>query len=407
MSYRRLFLSIALCLTGLPGAVAASDTHVVCVQRQLTALGLDPGPADGINGTRTQDAVAAFVESLQDRSARALFEDLPDFSERAAVGWCREIGTYAPEVRTLMPSSEPPLILTTDDVSPEIRGYIARSYEDARLLFREEYGIETASKPVLAVAFDRDDLEELLLRPVPGIDDLSPEAARGTADEMCLGVERMRGSAYRNRIALCMPPDHQAAITSYEVWHSRYQYVMLHEYMHHVQREMIYDKVPESADEPRRMGPGWMVEGTAYLAEIKARAGSSREVSLPMISALRARDAEDPLTLASIRKKSTVRSDAEYAGSNLAVATLAQRYGEEQVIVFWREVGETDDWNEAFKRAFGMPIFEFEALFEELRDDQVKLLAFAGGKAPYELDKPMSRILGTARMGHGDRVRLN
>lgn len=403
MQLKTMILSLGLGLVAASGQAAASDMHVTCVQRQLAALGYNPGPADGLDGQDTRRALSDFLSGVIEDSARAVFDGLPDFSRRAAVGWCREIAAYKPDVKDLTPAAEPPMILTADSVSPEIRSYVARSYEEARRTFAREWGIETASKPVLIVAFNRDDLEELLKRPVPGIPDLSPGAARDTADDMCIGVERVEGSAYRHRVSFCMPQEHQQSITSYKMWKARYQYVMLHEFMHHVQREMSYDKVEYDESGHRRMGPAWMVEGTAYLAEIKARGAYNQKVSVPMLSALRAGDEDDPLELEWIRKKDSVRSHREYSASNLATSALAMRYGEDRIVDFWRAVGELDDWDRAFERTFDMEIDQFEGLFEELRTDNAKLIKFATGKAPYALDKPLFVSVNTDRKGHAAR----
>lgn len=406
MTITRLISALALCLGATAGAAQASDTHVTCVQQQLARLGLDPGEADGVTGVQTRRAVAEFVQRLEGEPARAVFDALPEFSERAAVGWCREIGSYAPQAAEVMPSAEPPLILTKDTITPEIRGYIARSYEEARQTFAQDFGIATASKPVLIVAFGRDDLEDLLRLPVPGIDDLSPAAAEETAEDLCVGVERIMGSAYRNRIALCMPSGDQASVTSYEIWQGRYQYVMLHEYMHHVQREMSYDKVPFDGEGRRPMGPSWMVEGSAYLAQIKSREGPTREVSVPMLVSLQSRDAEDPVPLDFIRKKQSVRSDAEYSASNLAVALLALRFGEDRMVAFWRAVGEEDDWDAAFAAVYDMQMEDFEGLFEDMRHDLTKLMKFARADAPYGPEMLRATTSGPIRLGHGARVRV-
>lgn len=404
MTMTRLISVLALCAGTFAGAAAASDTHVSCVQEQLARLGLDPGTVDGVTGAQTRRAVEEFVQRLEGEDAHAVFHALPEFSERAAVGWCREIGSYAPQAAELMPSAEPPVILTKDSVSPRLRGYIERSYEDARQTFAQDFGMTTASKPVLIVAFNRADLEDLLRQPVPGIPDLSPAAAAETAEDLCVGVERVMGSAYRNRIALCMPDQYKDGIISYDIWYGRYQYVMLHEYMHHVQREMTYDKVVSDGTGRRRMGPMWMIEGSAYLAQIKSRSGPTREVSVPMLVSLRSRDAEDPIPLAHIRKKQSVRSDAEYAASNLSTAVLSYRYGEDRMVDFWRAVGEEDDWETAFEKAYGLPMVEFEILFEELRHDLNKLVQFARAEGPYGMDMTLGTPPRPGRVGHAARV---
>lgn len=397
MAIHRLICGLALSLAGVVGAAAASeDGHVGCVQRQLQALGLEAGTGDGPEVNDLRRALTRFVARIDAADLRAVFDGLPPFSARSAVGWCRELGRYAPGASALMPSAEPPMILTGDTVPPGMRGHIRRSYGEARAQFAVLYGIETASKPVVIVAFGRDDFERLLRLPVPGIEDISASTARRTADEFCHDVERVRGVAFRNRIGLCMPEGDAAGVTSYAIWRSRYHHVMLHEYMHHVQREMSYDKLPygpEEDGENPHMGPAWMVEGSAYLAEIKARPEALSRVTVPMLSALRADDSETALPLDRIRKRDLVRSDAEYAASNLAVAALTLRYGEAQMVAFWRAVGETGDWNAAFRAAYGMELEDFEALFEELRKDQRDLIRFARAEAPYEPGASIADLL--------------
>jgi hypothetical protein len=356
-----------------------------------------------VDGVSTRRAVASFVERLGEDRARAVFEALPEFSERAAVGWCREIGNFEPKAAVLMPAAAPPLILMKDGVSPRVRDYVLRSYEETRQLFSQEYGITTASRPVLIVAFGRDDLESLLRQPVPGIPDLSPQAAQDTADDLCVGVERVMGAAYRHRIAFCMPPEAQASLTSYDVWKARYHYVMLHEYMHHVQREMSFDKTIMNFDDGPRMGPAWMVEGSAYMAQIKAREGGTRVVSAPMLFALRALDREDPISLSRIRKQDRVASGAEYAASNLATALLSLRYGEESMVAFWRAVGELDDWDAAFEISYGLSLTGFEALFEDLRTDNAKLSQFALAQGAYTQGRLSRTFLGASGIGQAGR----
>lgn len=406
MHCKDLFLVMATCVAGVVGPAMASDVHVACVQEQLAVMGYDPGPVDGVDGNATRRALMDFIARLREDHTLEAFDALPEFSERAAVGWCREIGNHIPEAAEIMPAADPPLILTKDDVPESVRGYVLRSYEDARQTFAEEYDIHTASKPVLVVAFDRDDLEELLKQPIPGIPDLSPGAARDTANDLCLGVERVMGAAYRHRIAFCMPPEAKGALTSYEIWHGRYQFVMLHEYMHHVQREMSLDKTPSDWGEGSRMGPAWMIEGCAYMAQIKAREGPTREVTAPMLFSLRASDSHDPIPLATIRKQDRVKTDAEYAASNLAVALLSLRYGEDRMIDFWRAVGQLDDWDASFAQTYGIAIADFEALFEDLRQDNTKLAMFARAEGVYAQDVLGIRsIEPKAGIGHAGRRR--
>ena len=53
-------LLLVASLVGLPPADAAFDPDVEAVQTRLSALGYEPGPADGLIGPRTRSAIAAF-----------------------------------------------------------------------------------------------------------------------------------------------------------------------------------------------------------------------------------------------------------------------------------------------------------------------------------------------------------
>ena len=61
MKFRRLIVALLalIAATGPIGVLAAPDAQVEAVQRRLTELGYEPGPADGLMGPRTRDAIRA------------------------------------------------------------------------------------------------------------------------------------------------------------------------------------------------------------------------------------------------------------------------------------------------------------------------------------------------------------
>ena len=61
MKFRRLIVALLalIAATGPIGVLAAPDARVEAVQRRLTELGYEPGPADGLMGPRTRDAIRA------------------------------------------------------------------------------------------------------------------------------------------------------------------------------------------------------------------------------------------------------------------------------------------------------------------------------------------------------------
>ena len=94
---RFAFFTAALAI--LTGTPALAD--VVCVQRELTRLGFDPGPADGALGARTLRAAADFQKGTP------YFNDL---AEDTAVEWCNTLRTAPmpnPQAAVAMGIGEP------------------------------------------------------------------------------------------------------------------------------------------------------------------------------------------------------------------------------------------------------------------------------------------------------------
>ena len=144
--------------------------------------------------------------------------------------------------------------------------------------------------------------------------------------------------------------------------------VMLHEYVHHMQREFSYDKTPhwvrQGQKVRRRMGPAWMIEGTAdYIEREYARQGN-----VPLFT-VRYRARLERRMLRDIRLSEEVRSLADYNASYYAAYLLAERYGSNTLIDYWRAVGETGNWFTAFKQTYGMSVQDFEKMYSTLLDD--------------------------------------
>jgi hypothetical protein len=149
---------------------------------------------------------------------------------------------------------------------------------------------------------------------------------------------------------------------------------MVHEMVHNVQREFSYDKVARwvrKSDTVRpRMGPAWMVEGTAQVVEYAYMAERYGRL-VPGLRMMRQLAGGSDLTLQEIRLSGKVREAAAYDVSAYAVAMLVERYGEETLFRYWRAVGETDNWYTAFEQTYGMTVQSFEELYPMLSDDHM------------------------------------
>ena len=74
-----------------------------------------------------------------------------------------------------------------------------------------------------------------------------------------------------------------------------------------------------------------------------------------------------------------VKGRKDYHTARFAVWLLAQRFGEEKVIDYWRLLGQGKNWEAAFKTAFGMSMGQYSKLFDSLRRDPAKAAAFIAG----------------------------
>jgi len=109
---RLLALCIALVLLWGPGQASAADAEVRRAQERLQALGYEPGPADGLMGPRTREAISAFQ---RDQGLPASGE--LDRATREALGLVpqvRQPEPAAPETQPREPPEPPPELETPE-----------------------------------------------------------------------------------------------------------------------------------------------------------------------------------------------------------------------------------------------------------------------------------------------------
>ncbi|KHQ53137.1 His-Xaa-Ser repeat protein HxsA [Mameliella alba] len=366
---KRLILYTFYGVFALAGPAVAQDPHVVCVQRQLDALGFDPGPADGAIGPQTRGALGRLVSETE---AREALEVLPGLSARAALGWCREIARLYPEARGPMPSSEGPQIWTPEGFDPMMRLELQIAFDEVARYFEERFGVALASRVQLVAANDPESLGRIL-RAAASHQEVGAAEVRRTAERNCRKSSRIGASMYRHHMVFCWREEFEAGNTArfedFRVWLRR---VMAHEFTHHLQRELAYDKVPQWVRRGQsvrpRMGPAWMVEGGAQVIEYRY-IHDIHDSSLPRTKWLRLGASRSGLTLDGIRRKGEVREPNAYSTSFYAVHLLTERFGEETLVNYWRRLGETDRWETAFEDVFGIAMQDFERIFPTLTAD--------------------------------------
>lgn len=364
-------LALGLTLFG-PRAEAAGDAHVTCVQGQLSALGFDPGPIDGQSGPRTRGALRDWLET-RDAGARRVFETLPPFDNRSSVGWCREIGLADPEAAKLMPSVNPPRILIGPAVHPDIADHVLTAYQEAEEFLERRYGVKLASQVSIIVATEVEAWHRLIDQAgTMKLQSWAAVRARGKRD--CDTEFGLGASASRDGLSFCGTTLALKEPGLADLYRMVLSVTMTHEVVHHAQREFSYDKVARWVHNPDavrpRMGPAWMVEGTAQVIEQVFMEETFGRVA-PALHQMRALAAGAELTPRQIRVAREVRTAEAYDVSAYAVAMLVERFGEETLFRYWRTVGETDNWYTAFEQVYGMTVESFETLYPTLRDDEM------------------------------------
>jgi len=159
--------------------------------------------------------------------------------------------------------------------------------------------------------------------------------------------------------------------------------VLAKEYFRVLQRILSGDKTPQV--------PDWLEEGTAlYVTDLYHPAGLGEDLTFyawtggtiphylvmgrtPTQRMDSASYVQLPLkTLEDNALLHGLRTAGHHPGHNLgalAVRWLVQRAGEESVIAFWRELEQSETWQDAFLATFGMTTESFYAAFEKHRED--------------------------------------
>ena len=147
--------------------------------------------------------------------------------------------------------------------------------------------------------------------------------------------------------------------------------VLVHEYFHVLQRHLSGDRA--------YLAPHWLEEGTAdYAHSLYLPAGiADRGFSYwrgGRTTAQRMQGAAFAgLPLSSLETGSAfwdLKRPGTHPGYDLgllAVRWLAEHAGEDSYIDFWRELQDSETWQDAFRAAFGMTTTSFYAAFEEYR----------------------------------------
>ncbi len=368
---------VFLCGAGLSSPGMASDPYIVCVQSQLAALGYSGVTPTGTANAATRNAVAGFQQQNSGRHAIAL---IPPLTHKTAVSWCREIGAVKPALRKHMPGSTAPIVISDGGSNSLATSMLSRAFRETEQFFRSRYGIYPASRVDVAGADSGAELAQLAtnLQKQRGV---SFGRMSSTVSRVCASPSiRFGGQAYRDQLLICWPITKQYNSTWQREVGLIVTSIMVHEYMHHVQRELSNGKSAAKRSSPSRVrrGPAWMVEGTAELVEYRWRSGrTGKRMSL---NSLQKEARESQKSLRAMHGHGTVKDASQYRIARFAAYLLEERFGEKAMFNYWRYIGQGRSWDRSFELAFGMKLSAYQNQFQVYRVDAAKAAAFAAGK---------------------------
>lgn len=329
--------------------------YVACVQKQLVALGHDPGDAEGKLGRPTTDAWTAVLQDpAHDRPAH--FATLPTLTEQTAVIWCRELPDLDQALVQHMPAERPVVIHVR---SRRARQTLADIDVRVRQFFEEQLSLRLAVPPGIVAGSDPDDLNLLARR---ALRDLGYGRRRflGLTREMCGDGGAYSARAVPGMFLICWEAQNFGAR-----WAKRTRHwlepLYAHEYMHLWQAEAS-GEFALTKWHPTEWGhddPLWLSEG---VAELIAERYAAHELGQEVLSTeqLRRKARKEDISLTDLRKPERSFHPEEYVLAQYAARVLVEEHGLEVVLGYWRGLGSGLAWQAAFQQSFGTDILTFE-----------------------------------------------
>lgn len=373
---RICFLGLLFLL--LPTALSANE-YVRCVQNQLAFLGHDPGPADGVLGSRTRGALDELNQTGE--NAQVLGE-LPELGTETAQVWCAVIGETYSEASRFAPR-ERKYPVDTDGVLGEFgQVFVEDIYIDVVSFYEDGWGIKQSSPHSVFGSENPTFLSASLGRSMARSGYPVPRNMNSRMREVCRAGNHVSGIAYYNSIALCWKPLSSEYQANPDAWARDLRMelgaLLTHEYFHFIQHVLSKEKERggKTADGQMLMGPAWLLEGTAEYFELRYWRARHPNFFGPSVANLQQIYREHRVTLEDLKAFGSVRNLEHYRIALLAVELLAARAGEEALIDFWRKLGAGQTREAAFFEAFGVELSAFSAIFSELGSNYPAAMKF-------------------------------
>lgn len=366
----------------LPTALSANE-YVRCVQNQLAFLGYNPGPADGVLGSRTRGALDELNQTSE--NAKVLGE-LPELGNETAQAWCAAIGETYSEASRFAPR-ERRYPVDTDGVLGEFgQVFVEDIYIDVVSFYEDGWGIKQSSPHFVFGSENPAFLSSAVGRSMAGSGYPVPRNLKSVMREVCRAGNYVSGIAYYNSIALCWKPLSSEDRANPDAWARDVRMelgaLLTHEYFHFIQHVLSKEKERggKTVDGQMLMGPAWLLEGTAEYFELRYWRARYPNFFGPSVINLQQIYREHSVTLEDLEAFGSVRNLERYRIALLAVELLAARAGEEALIDFWRKLGAGQTRDAAFFEAFGVKLSAFRADFSELGSNYTAAMKFTNSQ---------------------------
>jgi Putative peptidoglycan binding domain len=337
-------ISLILIALALP---LRADEGVLCLQKQLAALGHDPGPPDGSIGPATRRALDAYEAAdgmVADRQLDAF----------SALVFCRELGLTDPALKRLWPAFGRRLrIETAGTPDTDLRSDLLFEANAALAKVETLFEVELAAPVTIVFGSNATEIAERAI-PLARSTAVSVRrfARRVCEDAPSYGVS---SSHLPGAILFCTRPD-AVAIGGFNIRDVRNQLGRL------LAMEMITQLTGDPAtgsddDYLRRNGPMWLIVGTMQLLQREVDEATTPLGRTTSVEKLRKEGVPHPRVMEYYL--SSLEDPTGIGRTGLLVADdLTRETGLATLGVFYRTLGTGASVDEAFKRAFGKSLDE-------------------------------------------------
>lgn len=336
-------------------ALAAPDPSLACVQNQAQHLEIKTGLVDGIMGRKTREASRALTKKYP------TLKDLRPLTRDNAIVWCREIGlTDENQVQYWPTKTESKFEFLFSNFlnggqQIKIQNAIVFAFR-----FFNNYDIRLAGSIKVIASPNEAELAEQLA--ANSRYPMRASVARRIIRDQCRGQD-LSGLNTPGIIVLCFGSNFD--------WNQSYtslRGLITHEISHEIQRQMAgYTSLAITNNKHlvERMGPRWLVEGSAIALELKALLPYvDVNEHIAMFGAERDDYSGERLAKLAFQSATSKRYFGDYAA--LAGQMLANsKEGYAGYFTYWKLLARMD-WQEAFTEAFGLTPDAFYSEFDQM-----------------------------------------